>query len=408
MLSKENIKNKILELSQIGADEAGGISRVFGSDYMKEATIRVETYFKECGMETYVDTVGNVHGILKCGNPDAKELFMGSHLDTVKQGGMFDGLLGVVAAAEIVRAFVEEKITLNKNIHVIASNGEEGNELGGTFGSRTMCGMLDLSSSEFLKKAEKYGYNEEILKKARLDTKNADCYMELHIEQGPTLYNRKEKIGIVTGIVGLRRYEIVVNGVSNHAGTTMMEDRDDALVRASKIVLYTDQLARKIGNRLVATIGVMNVYPGIAPTIPNKCEMILEVRAESENLLDTFITKFKEDICTDEKIKIKEFVRKKPVKCNEELLHSFEEICEKMNLAYEIMPSGATHDGNAMATLMPIEMIFIPSKNGISHSKDEFSEWDDVTDGAQVLYEGVKLRCTEKGCEYGKRKYSDV
>ena len=386
----DRVREKLEEFSKIGMDESGAVNRIFGSKIIQEGQRRLIEYFRECGLKAQQDSVGNIHGVLSCGKQNAEEILIGSHFDTVKQGGIFDGLLGIIAGAEIARMLKEEKYALTKDLHIIATNGEEGNALGGTFGSRAMMGLLPCSSEEYLAKASSFGYSQKALEDAQMDTSRAKCYLELHIEQGPTLYNHSEKIGIVTGIVGLRRYRVTIYGVSNHAGTTMMEDRRDALVAAAKIILLGDELARKLERDFVETVGVLNVYPGSAPVIPNRVEMILEIRNEDENLMDRFISIFTEQAKKIAKVKIEPDVKKEPVRCNDELIKIIEDKCRQKNVPFRKMPSGATHDGNAMAKKMPVGMIFVPSKNGISHSKEEWTDWEDIDSGVNIFKEVIK------------------
>ncbi|MBO5112480.1 MAG: Zn-dependent hydrolase [Lachnospiraceae bacterium] len=387
----KQVREKIEEFSKIGMDEEGAVSRIFGSKFMKEGQAEIMEYFHKCGLKTWMDSVGNIHGSLECGKENAGEILIGSHLDTVKQGGIFDGLLGIVAGAEAIKLLKEEEFHLTKDIHIIATNGEEGNELGGTFGSRAMMGLLPCGSDEYLEKAAAYGYSKEDLLHAQMDTSHAKCYLELHIEQGPTLYNHGEKIGIVTGIVGLRRYRVTVYGIGNHAGTTMMEDREDALVAASRIILMGDELARRTGHNFVETVGVLSVFPGSAPVIPSRVEMILEIRNEDEKLMDDFMEEYQKQARMMAKIKIEPVVQKSPVKCSEKLIDITEKLCRQKQISYRKMPSGATHDGNAMALKMPVGMIFVPSKKGISHSKEEWTDWDDIDCGMEILIEVIKF-----------------
>lgn len=386
----KSVKEGLLRLAEIGREPDGGISRIFGSPAMQEGIIRTEEYFRECGMSVYTDSVGNVHGILSCGKKNAREILVGSHLDTVKEGGMFDGLLGIVAGAECARSFKEEHFPMTRDLHIIATNGEEGNELGGTFGSRAMMGLLPLSSAEYIKKAESYGYSLKAMKNALLDTTRTCGYLELHIEQGPTLEIKGEKTGIVTGIVGLRRYQVKVYGKSNHAGTTMMEDRDDALVSAARILLMGDELARETGHYFVETVGILKVYPGSAPVIPNCVEMTLEIRNESEKRMDAFMQEYLRRAENIARVSVERLVQKAPVKCSERLIRVIETACRAQGISSMKMPSGATHDGNAMAVRMPVGMLFVPSVGGISHAKEEWTSWEDADRGAQVLLETLK------------------
>lgn len=386
----EIIRKKFQKLAEIGKDDQGGLNRVFGSTFMEQAQKSICAYFEECGLSAWMDTAGNVHGKLSCGNKNAREIYIGSHLDTVKEGGMFDGLLGIVAAAECARFLREEKYPLSCDLHVIATNGEEGNELGGTFGSRAIAGELPLESVDYAVKLKKYGYTPEDLKKAIVSSHAPLCYLELHIEQGPTLWKHGEQIGAVTGIVGLRRYKVTVHGKSNHAGTTMMEDRDDALVSAAKLILEGDRLAKKIGRNFVETVGIVHVFPGSAPVIPSQVEMVLEIRNEDEKLMDSFVREYEETAGKIAKVDIEMLVKKSPVLCAENLTDIIEKACAEKNISCRRMPSGATHDGNAMASLMPVGMIFVPSKNGVSHSPDEWTEWKDAWVGFEILNETVK------------------
>lgn len=392
----ENLQKRMSEFAEIGREEDGGISRTFGSPAMEQGIRKMQEYFRNCGMKTYVDPVGNVHGILEGNNQEAGELLVGSHLDTVKEGGIFDGLLGIVAGAECARRMKEEGLSHAMSLHLIATNGEEGNELGGTFGSRAMMGLLPLEDPEFLRKAQKYGFSRQNLKEAILDTGRAKGYLELHIEQGPTLVRHQEEIGIVTGIVGLRRYRVVVHGESNHAGTTMMEDRKDALVSAAKVILLGDKLAREMGHHFVETVGILQVYPSSAPVIPNRVEMVLEIRNDSTERMDRFLAQFQEMAKEIAELEISAMVEKDPVQCAKEWVTGFEELCKEKEIKYRIMPSGATHDGNAFATKLPIGMIFVPSVNGISHSKEEWTEWEDAQRGVDLLYEMLKKRMAKE------------
>lgn len=390
----ESMKSALEELGAIGTDPEGGISRVFGSKYIVEAQEKLQQYFESAHLRTWIDSVGNVHGVLEGAldeqDKEAQEIVIGSHYDTVKQGGLFDGLMGVIAGVEIVKELQEQKVSLKKSIHIIATNGEEGNDLGGTFGSRAMMGLLDLNDEAYLKKAKDFGFSPDDLENAILDTDKSQCYLELHIEQGPTLHKYGEKIGIVTGIVGLRRYKVVIHGVSNHAGTTMMEDRDDAMVSAAKVITMADQLAREIGNHFVETVGKLEVFPGTVATIPNRVEMVVEIRNEEEALMDYFIHEFTDRLSAIAKADVTPIVKKAPIKCSEVFAKELVDICKKDGLKYRVMPSGATHDGNAMATKMPVGMIFVPSVDGISHAKEEWTDWEDVFTGISVLYKAVK------------------
>lgn len=400
-LDYEHLKNAMERIGSYGRDDAavplwdperaGGISRVFGSDAAKAARQDLIELFKECGMSAFADGAGNVHGILSCGKENAPEIIIASHYDTVVHGGLYDGLLGVAAGAETARALAKTAgVDRSRNLHVIATNGEEGNNLGGTFGSRALMGQLPLENEEWLSKAEQLGYSREALEEVRLDTTRCSAYLELHIEQGPTLYKHEQKIGVVTGIVGLRRYLVTVDGRTNHSGTTMMEDRDDALVKAARLIAAANDLAVAIGRNLVETVSVLEVTPGAAAVIPGCVTYLMEIRNEDKAVMDLFMRKFTELTHQYKGISVEPVVSKEPVKCDARLQQLLRESCEEMELPYRSMPSGATHDGNAMAAGMPVAMLFVPSRDGLSHCKEEWTEWEDCCTGAQVLFNTVE------------------
>lgn len=389
-MEKERIKEKIIQIGSIGQSSIGGINRVFGSTALNTAQNFVKTYMQEAGMKSWIDSIGNVHGLYTCSNPDAQTILTGSHIDTVQEGGLFDGILGLVGAVECVRELQYTHSVLKQHIHVIATTGEEGNELGGTVGSRAMMGLIDYHDSVFLKKAERFHFNATTFQQACIDTSHIKCYLELHIEQGNTLDLNHEEIGVVTGIVGLERYLLEVKGISNHAGTTMMTHRKDAMVDAAKIVLLINSLAKKLEHNFVATVGKLDVFPNAVAVIPGLVKLVLEFRNQDQQLMDKFINMLQQQVNALADVEYSLLIKKSPVTCSPYIIKCIENICVKKNLSYRTMPSGATHDGNAMALKMPIGMIFVPSRDGISHSRLEWTEWDKIYTGVEVLYDTLK------------------
>ena len=383
----ERIYRDFTELARTGESADGSVTRLLFDKSFWEVARKTKAYMEGAGLTVWTDACGNVHGTWSCGVPGAKTVYMGSHLDTVKEGGLYDGMLGVVGAVEAFREFLADPSEKRVNVHILATNGEEGNDLGGTFGSRAMAGLVDPDVPGYMEKAAAYGLKREDFDSVQLPMKDGLCYLELHIEQGSTLDKAGEQIGIVTGIVGLQRYGITVSGESNHAGTTMMEYRKDALVGAAKLIAGFDRMAREYGNSMVATVGTISVFPGAVSVIPEQVEMVLEIRNLSEERLDRFAA----DAVTmgraipDVETKFQPIVRKAPVRCDGRIGKMLEGLCLKEGYSFRKMPSGATHDGNAMAAKMPIGMIFVPSRDGISHNKKEFTPWEDASRGMQVL-----------------------
>lgn len=395
-LSEEPLQKKMETFAAYGRESSGGISRVFGSPVYCEAAQAMAEYMQACGMESYVDPVGNVHGIFRAQAEEksGKEILIGSHLDTVREGGIFDGLLGVMAGIEVVLRLQKEAVRLPDDLHIIATNGEEGNDLGGTFGSRCLAGEIDLEDEAFLAKAKSFGLSREDFEAARMNFDRSKCWLELHIEQGKTLEEEQEDIGIVEGIVGLQRYEIEIHGESNHAGTTMMAYRKDAVVRGAQMIADGDALAREMGHDLVATFSKIEIHPNVIAVINDELRMVLECRNREEARLESFVGKLREKYETQDteaavSVHFTEMVKKKPVHCHPELVEVIRESCEALHLRYRKMPSGATHDGNMFALQIPIGMIFVPSRKGISHSKEEWTEWSQCKQGTEVLYQNV-------------------
>ncbi len=386
---ESKLQDNFKKFTSFGMDENGAVNRVIGTQAHRDSAEEMQRYLIGLGLKSYIDPVYNVHGIY--GEAEGKpEIMIASHLDTVKEGGKFDGLYGVLGGIEVIRRFMEEKRELPFLLHLIATNGEEGNDLGGgTFGSRCMAGLADVEDAEYVETANKFGFSKEDMIQSRYDFSNTKYYLELHIEQGNTLDLNKEDIGVVTGIVGLQRFQIDIEGVANHAGTTMMEYRDDALVKAARIISFVDQLARKYPNHFVATFNKMEIKPNIVAVISDYVRLVLECRNLQEELMLQFVKEIRKKGAELGGVRMKPIVKKQPVKCSEEIMEASVKACRDAGVKFRIMPSGATHDGNSMAMKVPIGMIFVPSKDGISHAKSEFTSWEQCELGINILYKTI-------------------
>ena len=242
---------------------------------------------EQMGLDVRIDPIANIWGKLVSQNENAQSIVIGSHLDTVPNGGKYDGALGVLVAKEIIQTLQENGIALNHHLEIVSFTGEEANDFNlSTMGSRALTGKLDYETlvnavnsaneplSTFVKKA-----GGDLEKLADITRDDITAYLELHIEQGKKLENSNLSVGVVNGIVGIYRDKIIVEGEQNHAGTTMMNDRSDALVSASEIVLSVDRIAKSIASNAVATIGKLTVFPNTASIIPGCVELILEIRS---------------------------------------------------------------------------------------------------------------------------------
>ncbi|WP_239749013.1 MULTISPECIES: M20 family metallo-hydrolase [unclassified Mammaliicoccus] len=352
--------------------EIGYTRRVFSSTE-EQSLSWFEKILKENNLYSYTDEVGNVFG--QYGEGD-NPILIGSHLDTVQNGGLYDGALGVLSGLEVLLTLKENNIKLNHPIMLVAFRGEEANILGGTFGSRVFAGIFDEKNDDL----EKVGLSKEAILNSR-NQQNFQSYIELHIEQGQVLENENLDIGIVTSIAGLRRYRIEVEGRSGHSGTTPMHLREDALKLATTELQKIFEFSGTLDDQSVLTVGKLNMYPNQANVIPNKVEMLVEIRSDAEDKLN----QYEETLLNTIASKNERVVKKQTTKLDEQNITKLSEVTKKLGYTSKKMASGANHDANSVSTIMPASMIFIPSKNGISHHPDEYSSKEQIVKGSNVL-----------------------
>lgn len=385
--------NKLLQQAgNIGRNEDGSITRVgFSKEYF-QALKFLKKCMEKMKLQVEIDSVGNLHGVLPGSDLQAKSIVIGSHLDTVIKGGIYDGMLGVAGAIEVVARLKDEGRILRHPIEIWGFNMEESSILGGTFGSRCVTGMINPELPGYPEKLIQFDCSPEKVNAAKKDTGKYECYLEYHIEQGDKLDSENLDIGIVSGIVSVIRYQVTAKGMSNHAGTTMMENRKDALVGMSKLIVNAEQRARELSNTLVFTVGKIEVSPGQENVIPGQAVATFEMRHMDKTVTDQFYA----DIQTiANEIPNCEFefvntIAKYSTSCDMRLIKMIEDICAEKEIRHVIMPSGAGHDANPMAHEgVPIGMIFVPSVKGISHQKEEYTDPRHVELGADVLYETI-------------------
>lgn len=385
--------NDILhEIGGIGRNEDGSITRLGGSAEYYQALEKVKAYMEELGMQTRRDSVGNLHGVLPGSDPEKKAIVLGSHLDTVIKGGVFDGMLGVTGALEVVRRLKETNQTLQHPLEIWGFNLEESSPLGGTFGSRCVVGMVEPDAPGYSERLAKYGMTPDDVRAAKQDISKYGCYLEYHIEQGDKLDNAGLDVGVVSGIVSVIRYDVTAHGVSNHAGTTMMPNRRDALVGMSKLIVAAEQRARELSDTLVFTVGKLSVLPGQENVIPNEVTATFEMRHMDKAVTDQFyadIQAMAAEISNCD-FSFVSTVAKYSTPCDDRLIKIIDDACAAREIPHVIMPSGAGHDANPMAHEgIPIGMIFVPSVKGISHHGAEWTEARHVDAGADILFDTV-------------------
>jgi N-carbamoyl-L-amino-acid hydrolase len=376
-------------LATFGASPQG-INRIAYSASDLHARDWIDEQFRNLGLTVRRDAVGNSIAFLRGKEESLKTIALGSHTDTVPNGGKFDGALGVMAALACVRALREKKIHLRHSLEVINFMAEEATMSGGTTGSQIMAGLFDPKQLE--QKAWDGRLVKEHFQRAGFEIDDWQlsirkrgelaAYLELHIEQGDALIRAKKQIGVVEGLVGIQRYRVTFEGQANHAGTTSMHSRKDALLKAAPFTQIVRDVA--LQNEIIGTVGKFDVTPNAPNVIPGRVEMIVELRALNPSALnragDELYSHAKQMGGAMEKI-----VEKPPVSCDSDLQDLIETTCDALGLSHLRMPSGAFHDAANMAALCPQAMIFVPSVGGVSHSPDELTLDEDCVNGANVL-----------------------
>lgn len=375
----------IKKLGNIGYEEGKGTSRMAYSEAFFKGRDFVKFLMEEAGLVTHIDAVGNLTGVLE--GTDSKKIAIGSHIDTVPNGGMYDGALGVLAGIEAVRVLKEMNYQNKHTIEIIAFNEEEGNVVGGTFGSKAFAGAK-LEDSMIEKMAE-YGMTVFDFNSCVRKGEDYIAYLEYHIEQGGILEKTNMEIGIVPGIFGIIRYRVVVRGVANHAGSTPMYLRHDALKMACNIITDAYAMAQRKNNTMVCTIGVLNLEPGAVNVIPGKAEFIIELRDKDMIGMHEVIEELQQKHA-GENIEMTRIIEQENTICSPELTAVFKECAEKFGYKETTVYSGAGHDLINTNMIMPSALLFIPSVNGISHHKDEFSKEEHIEKGTMVLIEAIK------------------
>jgi len=394
----ERLAKHIIELGAIGKN-LKGVTRlaftqadILGRNY-------VITRMKEAGLKVRIDPAGNILGRLDGTNQHLPAILLGSHIDTVPLGGNYDGVLGVMAAIECIQVIQENDFQLKHPVEVIVFTNEEG----GMTGSRAFIGELKPEVLEQVSRSglsirnglQKIGGNPEKLTHAIRDPDKIKAYLELHIEQGGILESKGIDIGIVEGIVGIRWWDVIVQGFSNHAGTTPMGIRHDALLASAHLIIAVNEIAKLIAGDHVATIGRIKVLPGAPNVIPGKAEMSLELRDLSTKKIDDLFTKIQQkskliEKLTKTKIDFKEIdIGVRPILTNVNIKHILRESAKELTLSFNNMPSGAAHDAQNIARIAPAGMIFVPSVGGISHSPNEYTHIQDLTNGTNLLLQAL-------------------
>ena len=403
-VSSQRLQATLEKLSEFGRNPDGGVTRIGYSETDMAARAYVMELMKSAGLEVRVDAAGNIFGH-RAGSEKLPILLFGSHIDSVLHGGNFDGDVGSMGGIEVMRALNDAQVKNRHPMEVVIWTNEEGNHFGlGTLGSGVAAGLLGreilerkddkgLTIADWLRR---YGQDPSRLSDARIPPGALAAFLELHIEQGPYLDEKKIPIGVVQGIVGLKRRTCVTTGFANHAGTTPMDHRRDALAAASRHVLAVREVVRAESGHQVGTVGYMKVEPGAINVIPGRVEFPVELRdldtAKIDHMWEGIQLKFKQ-IDKEENVETRCDLLEEnaPARSDAGIQSAIREAARSLDLATIDLPSAAVQDSQQIAKIAPIGMIFVPSRDGISHSPKEFSSWQDIANGAEVLYRAVLL-----------------
>ncbi len=398
------LKKNLLQIAAFGKNPERGISRLGFSEPDRKARSWLIEEMSRAGLDVWVDQAANIHGRRAGKQPDLPAILFGSHIDSVPEGGIFDGTLGVLGALEVVRTLSDLGEQTRRPLELIVWADEEGVHFGqGLFGSRAatagpMRGELDLTGSDGVSLHEwivRYGQNPNEIERAILDPKSYAAYFELHIEQGPTLDRDGVPIGIVEGIVGIYRFQAQVVGFANHAGTTPMSERRDAMISASKLTQAVREEVMAKPGRQVGNVGLVRALPGAPNVVPGRVEVTIELRDLDESVVADVIARVRlraAEIGREDgtEIAIEPFAAEGPAHMDVGLQDHIDHSAGSLGLGTYRLPSGAGHDAQNVARHgIPTGMIFVRSKDGVSHNPGEWTEWNDCTRGVEVLYQSV-------------------
>jgi N-carbamoyl-L-amino-acid hydrolase len=390
----ERVNKHLAELSEFGKNPQGGVSRLAYSEADLKGREYAMRLMREAKLDVSIDAAGNILGRRAGNDASLKPLVIGSHIDSVPEGGNYDGDVGSMGAIEVAQTLADNNVALRRPLEVIIFQNEEG----GTIGSHAVAAGLtekELSlvtnSRKTIREGVKFigGDPDKLVGMVRKPGDVA-AYLELHIEQGGVLYSEKISIGVVEGIVGVNWWDVTIEGFANHAGATPMNQRRDAMIAAAKYVEAVNRVVTSVPGRQVGTVGKIQAFPGAYNVIPGKVTTSLDLRdldaAKTKMLFEKIRLEVEQiEKTTGTKFEFKQTNSTPPAPTDIRVRRVIDEAAKRLGFTTKFMPSGAGHDAQEMAHLAPVGMIFIPSVDGISHSPREFSRPEDITNGTNVL-----------------------
>lgn len=396
------VKRHIEAIAEFTSTPGNGTTRLTFSEQDRQARAYIKQVMNDCGLEVREDGFGNIFGKMEGTIEGAPAVLIGSHFDSVPRGGAYDGPAGVIAGLEVARLFRENGLKPKYPLEAVAMIEEEGGRfVGGLLGSRSMLGVV--SAEEFAATTDKDGISTvEAMRAIGLDptlpgkreASGIRAFLELHIEQGPILEEEGIPIGIVEAIVGLTQIQVTVRGSAGHAGTTPMERRADALVAASKIIAALPELAARQGGGTVATVGRLNVLPNGANVIPDRVTFTVDLRAAREEDVQGMLERAEELARSVEGngigVDVERQLYIRPKRMSDRVRGLLESASETLGFASRPLNSGAGHDAMIFSDFTEVGMLFVPSRGGLSHCPEEWSDAADIAKAIEIFYETAK------------------
>ncbi|MCL1847374.1 MAG: allantoate deiminase [Coriobacteriia bacterium] len=385
-------------MSAIGVDPQGGMTRLLFDAYWKEAQETLRVRFEEAGLTATYDAAGNLIGSIAGSEKPEETIMTGSHVDTVRNGGTLDGQYGILAGFLAIQRLIEKHGTPKRSLSVVSFAEEEGSRFPFVFwGSKNLIGSVDRSLLAQVIDQQGIGF-PQAMKDAGFDFSappsaprtDIVAFVEAHIEQGAVLEHLEKQVGVVTAITGQKRYNICLTGEANHAGTTPMQMRKDALEGAARIMVALLDEAKRLGDPLVLTFGKLEPKPNIVNVVPGEVNFTVDTRHPDQKALNDFAAYVEATIqsiagSANLQVSIDNWMDEAPVPMDTALVELFKTSCTELGIDYHVMHSGAGHDSQIMAPCVPTAMLFVPSKKGISHNPAEDTEMEDLLAGIDVL-----------------------
>lgn len=404
-IQTDRIRKDIEELAKFNSTPELGLTRFSYTEEHRQAEEYVIGEMKKAGLRVRKDAVGNVFGRREGAKKNLPPLVIGSHIDSVQNGGIFDGMAGIAVGLEVVRALNEEEVETLHPVEVVSIVEEEGGRFSsGLFGSRAMAGLVqekdlhvfkDAAGVSLAKAMKDFSLDPAGLGEAVIEQGGIEAFLELHIEQGPVLEKEGAELGVVDSIVGITAYEVEITGRPDHAGTTPMEMRYDALRAASEIVRNLPGFAAEYGDGTVATVGRMEVSPGAVNIVPGDVKFTFECRSKNFDSVQGVVERVHtllDEVCGGDGYgySVRRLVEMEPTRLSGEIVDALYSTGQKLGISCRKMHSGAGHDSMFMTGITKVGMLFVPSRKGRSHCPDEWSDYEAIARGAKVFLSMVR------------------